>query len=231
MGARRITPILDVHGHYPPGTMIINPYILQAPASGYLVEENFETGLAPSGWTTTSGWTWNNTSPVFQGTYSPRVNDFGAPHAYKAFTGQSEVFAYFVYRTADVTPSSDGRNLARFTDSSGNTQVFISQKSDGTVRLMWGDFAALDVTGALADNTWYHFWLRYKKGTGANAITSIGISTDGIRPTSGSYYKELLTGTFTTDAARVYIEGQNGMGVNTYFDRYLVSTSQIGDNP
>lgn len=205
----------------------INPYRFP-PASSYLVEENFETGSAPSGWTISGAWTWNNTSPVMQGTYTPKSQDFATPSAYIGFTAQGEVFCYTLYQTANAGSAG---GIHQFRDTGNNNICTISYLATGVVRVLWADFSAnVSTVGTMSSNTTYHVWTRYKKGTGANAIASVGFSTDGTRPTSGNNYAELTAGAYTVDCDRVLMVGAND-NVARYFDRYLISSSVIGNSP
>lgn len=209
--------------------VVINPYRFAAP-SAYLLEENFPTGAAPSGWTISGAWTWNNVTPVMEGTYCAKSQDFGSVLAWKAFTAQSTAYAYFLFQTTDVTPSA-AYFLAQLRDSGGTAQasVVVNATSELNIRAS-GAPGATTVT-QLAINTLYHIWFSYTKGTGANASATVAFSTDGVRPTSGNQFASLTNGAATADVERMAILGAGGDNIPDYFDRVLVSASQIGDNP
>jgi len=199
-------------------------------ASAYLLEDNFETGSAPSGWTVSSGWTWNISSPTLQGSFCGRSQGFGTLTAWKAFTAQSTCYYYFLFQTADGTPSS-AQFIAQLRNSSDAAVVSIVLNTDGTLSVRGAGAPGSTTVGTLSDNTNYHVWVSYTKGTGANAQASVGFSTNGVRPTSGNNYASLTNGNATTDAERAYINGLSGLNIAAYYDRVLVSSSVIGDNP
>lgn len=80
-------------------------------------------------------------------------------------------------------------------------------------------------------NTDYHVWLTYTAGTGANAVASVGFSTSGTRPTSGTFYAITSVGTATVNPDRVRIGIGNSNTFDWVTDRILVDDVQISDNP
>jgi hypothetical protein len=80
-------------------------------------------------------------------------------------------------------------------------------------------------------NTTYHIWVKYVKGSGANAVIESGFSTDGTRPTSGSAFVTQTVGTATADTDRIMFGQSSSNTVSTYIDKVRVDDAVIGDNP
>jgi hypothetical protein len=95
-----------------------------------------------------------------------------------------------------------------------------------------GGGAATASTQAIGNGK-VHLWWYYKKGTGANAITWAGFSSDGTMPTctvSGNYCSYIGTSTLQTDVRKAGIGAlDTSTGLNVKIDKYIMSSSSIGN--
>jgi hypothetical protein len=83
----------------------------------------------------------------------------------------------------------------------------------------------------MSTGTTYHVWVHYVKGSGSNAQSSVGFSTDGTRPTSGNKFTSYSNGTETADADNVRFMEEGGSNARAIIDKVRVDDATIGDNP
>lgn len=209
--------------------------LTNAPLSGMLVNQNFEG----TGYDNGETWTGSATgSSIVDPDYSAVVlNDFQSLRLKWAtngvetvtdITAQDEVYAYFRLRPITIDTSF---NFVIFSFNQGATiRGHLSVNTDKTLRVSLNTVAS--TVGAVATNTTYHVWLHYKKGSGANAIMDVGFSTDGTRPTSGNNFAQITNGSNTQQISRIVCGRNAGVPIQEYiYDKVLVSSSVIGDNP
>lgn len=201
------------------------------PSASYLVEENFESGSAPTGWTIGGDWIWNAQAPTpLQGTYAAQSKSFGTPTAYIGFTAQGEVWWYFQFEVADTTTATT-LSLCPIKQADGTAICTVNMNTSGQIFITWADFSASATSvDVLPDGGKVHIFGYYKKAAGTAKI-SIGWSTDGTNPTSGNKYVSLTSGNYNVDCGRIVLGGYPGANVAAWFDRYIVSSTAIPDNP
>lgn len=199
--------------------------------AGMLLYEDFDpTGYEQTGWSeyVPAGATVDedSTSPLLRGAQSLMiVYASGNPNTNHTFTASGTVYAHFLFRTSDATPSAD---TTIFSLREGSTQrMYVALEPLG--RLLVGDSGvSAQTTSSLADNTTYHVWVRYTKGTGSNAIYSVEFTDNTtLSPSgSGSAFVTTTAGTSTTDVNTAYFIAT---GTGTYnFDQLRISSSSIG---
>ena len=193
----------------------------------YLMDEGFESGTAPTGWTAASAVRVYNTSTSglsMDGTYClAMTSSAGSTETQSAdIAGQSEIWAYFKFRTTNYV---SGCRVAVLRDSGGNRALEIYCPGGGT-RLYVGGGSFNSFGASLSNNTTYHCWMHWKSdGTG-----DAGFSTDGVRPTSGSLYTTITGGSGVSSVVRIVHSAEAAGTPTDYWDTVRLKSSQIGDN-
>jgi len=193
---------------------------------GMLVCQNFEgTGYDNSeSWTESGAPDEDWTGTILRGSQSLLLDD--NDNVYLAFTAQSEIWTHFLFQTVDATPASD-LFIMRLTNGT-TTQVYLRLKTSGVLRAesLYGVYAQ---GGSLADNTTYHIWTRYKKGTGVNAEVDVYYGTSATIPESATI--SFSNGTGTLDINRITLLADPSSGTATadvFIDQVLVDDASIG---
>lgn len=189
----------------------------------YDFDENFETattGYEETGWTTVGAGNPALSSAVLQGsqvlTTSTGTNLSGARRNRSA-TGE----VWFYWQMYCVSGVVDDTFF--FADSGlGNNYLSFS---GGKARIrLGGSISAGPSTFPL--DTKMHVWYRFQPGSGT-ANADLYYSTDGVRPASP---QASVTGaTYTTEADRPYWHNRSTYAI--YFDRIIINSTAIGDNP
>lgn len=225
----RVNPVVAQHNH----------------PSSPLLYEDFEnvTGYDLAGWVENIGpggvINEDYTATILYQTQSLRVltaND-DAVFTTNSFTAQDRVFMFFLYRPLDIPASSSGKSIIRLADSTETCQMKLTINEDGQAFL----YAACGGTPAspalfLTINTTYYIWIEYDNDNGVNAYASIGISTTGVRPTTGDNFAEATATTTATQVSLVMIgntadENPIAADMDSVYDHLLVDDAQIGDWP
>lgn len=213
-------------------------HVLCPDHSVYLVRQDFEAVTNYDNcetWTptTASGAVINPqyTGIVLAGTQSLLIactNNSGELRSF-VFTAQDEVFLYCMFRPV-IVPASSFKPIFLINQTSGGNFGHVALNSSGTLRIALNTVA--NTVDAMSANTTYHVFARYKKGTGANAIISVGFSTDGTRPTSGNKFAQITTGNTTLQCGKIALDLDSSVVSQTFiFDKVRVATTQIPDNP
>jgi hypothetical protein len=218
------------------GLSHIGGQLIGSAAAGYLFTENFEaTGFDTAGWaklgTGTINEDYSTAGLGMEGSQCLRIQAVTSqtPNlTWGTFTPSGEVWFYMLYRLVSITTSSVVFLTIR--DSAGLT-VRVRMGSTGLFGLLTLGVAVVNATVAINPNTTYHVWVHYKKGTGTNAIARMAWSTDGIKPTSGSQFIEILTGTSLVNVDRIAIGNSVAHGKEYIMDKMRISATEIGDNP
>lgn len=189
--------------------------------SSYLVDENFEGAGTPSGWSITGFSPTYSTAPItgLQSLHKPQ--DWATYTAEKTFTAQDEVWVY-------LTAKFGGTYNTFYVLNGGATSLASIYVDDGTY--MYFNFEGAvggNWVAGWSQNTVYHFWIRYVKGTGSNGIVEFYRSTNATKPSSPTFTATYCTSTVQAD--RVSFSVSNGMEV--WVDDVKVSASSIGSNP
>jgi hypothetical protein len=208
--------------------IVIPPVIVSGGGQTFLISENFESGAAPAGWTSTSSGTAPDynyaTAPApLEGTKSVRAATATGLIRIQppAFTATGDIWTYFLF-SYNTFSATDGIFLLQ---SSGLTTQLKMGLNGGQWYLREG---ALEVQStAVTANTKYHVWIHYTKGTGANGVYQLYASTTGVRGTAILNYSN---GTATSDIVSVEIQAWNTTG-DHIIDKLRVSNTSIGDNP
>ncbi len=200
----------------------------------YLINEGFESGSQPAGWSSNNSMNvppdWGNTtspSPL-AGSKSLYLTG-GDSEALVSFTAGSPMELYCLFRL-DTLNSGTTFPFGFVTSGAANNLAFIGVTTSGTLSIYFNSVHTGESVGTIAVNTTYHLWLRYVKGTGANAFASVEFSTNGTRSGSGNNYLSASNGDSTADAGFVnfscYNNGQQ------WIDHVLIAVNQtIPSNP
>ena len=205
------------------------------PTGGDLLTETFDnvTDYDNAGWSSQGTVNPNYTTTVLEGTQSCFF-DANADNAIldHTFTSQTTVYVYLMWRTAVAFP---GNSMIFMIGNVSETECFRAYvKSGGGGGLVYFDsngVTSSEAVTVLSTNTTYHFWSSYTKGTGANAAVTLAFSTDGVRPTSGNNYISMTNGGGAVNAEWLRLRLEPNTGWNAIYDRILVSTTQLGNNP
>lgn len=201
----------------------------------YLVQQDFEGAGYDNGetWTEAGSGTADEdyaTAPApLDGSQSLRISVSSQGKntfvALPADQGTIEVYlkAHFVSLPAA------GKVFCRLRNSANATVASLEIAASSRITIRGG--TAATTTDSVTTGTTYHFWLRYVKGTGANAVVTGAFSTDGTRPLSGNKFIQLTNGTVTTDANNLMIGPENNSTWEAIFDKIRADDDTIGDNP
>jgi hypothetical protein len=139
----------------------------------------------------------------------------------------SDVHCYFQVRF-NTFPGT-GQVWWRLQDTTPATVLSLELTASQQIRIRAGTGTAATVS-AISTGTTYHFWVRYTKGTGANAFGSAGFSTDGTKPTSGNQFTSVSNGSSATDAKLVLLATTGNVTHEFIFDNVRIDDSSIGNN-
>lgn len=200
-----------------------------AAAPSYLIQEGAEGSGTPSGWSDIAGGTvdWDYaTSPApIEGTQSLRVASTpdGNPHgSCKSFTATDPVYGFFEFIVDNRT--SEG-SIFLLRDGSDN-QIFELYTAATTYYLSMWDSAGRTTTTEIVQDTKYYLWWDYAKGTGANGVLHIYLSTTTTKPAATI---TVTDSAITATAAKAcYI---SKWSVENLFDNMVVSASDITGVP
>lgn len=212
-----------------------------SPPISYLVNQNFEGSGFDNGetWTTnTSGGTYlssdpDSTSPAIVGSQSLRQITTNAYIQLLHYWGSTntEVFGYCMINPITFPPAS--RRIMTFKSAAATEQAYVVLRPTGVIRTgVGGNFA--DTVGTMSLNTNVHVWFYYKAGSGSDGIINAAWSFTGIKPNSGNNFAGISNAASTTGVQLIGIgeyAGDGGGTMSNSWDRILVSTSPIGDNP
>lgn len=190
----------------------------------YLMEIGFdgsiESGFADTG-TPTWGYTTIPAPLVGSGSfYSAALSSYTTAHEYFAET--DEVWMFIRVHPLTGTPYA-----IQAWGSAGASVGYVQLRSSGVVRLNMG--SSLDSgTGEWTTGVSYYIWVRFKKGTGADAEADVWISSSSAKP--GSPLLSITTGTRTYGTKGVRI-GVLASSSSAIYDRLLIDDEPIEDNP
>lgn len=171
------------------------------------------------------------TGVVLQGAQSLRLtNTASAQHTCINFSNAlAEIWIYVRVRPILIDTGSD-QVLFTVRNNADNVKANALVMTDGKINI--NATTSANSVDSIANATTYHFWMHRKKATAADGEWDVGFSTDGIRPTSGNKFVQLTGQSNTEDAYQFCIGYNSSTATQEYiFDRVLVATSLIGDNP
>lgn len=192
----------------------------------YLVSDDLE--YANSAEAIAAGWTLSstpligyNTSPApLQGAYSFAL-DSGVDIANISFPAQDEAHAYFMFSpSAGLLTAS--RNLVYL-----GGLLLIHFSTTGSFRIYNGTLSSGTGSFIMTAGNTYHVWLYYKKGTGANGVSSVWINTTPTKPATPDVTR---IGDATTQASSFQF-GPTGGTVLAIFDKLRVKATDVGSDP
>lgn len=204
-------------------------------AATYLIEENFEAGSLPSGWTTITGTPdWNVTADPGQGSVSARFDGTSATVSadHTAFANRGEMWGYFRIKITAL-PGSSSREVIRFqVDGAQASASEIRVTSTGAILIANGTTTSTETVSTMSTATWYHVFWYFLKGTGADGVGWVGFTSDGTIPTGNNLStRSNMNGTSDVDIARVTAQNSAAVGIDFTIDRFLIDDVAITANP
>lgn len=194
----------------------------------YLVSEDFEGAGTPPGWLAVGGANFDYTTSPIVGAQSLFMTT--GQQAYTRFSpSRSEAWAFCRVRRAG-TPTAVGSSIFNFLSGEVGSFVIVCSVSSHTVVNVWRcsvGTAATNTTISGSENTDLAVWMRYVKGTGANARGEFYFVVGNENRPAATV--TITTGTSTTNAEWIYC--QRPTGVNVVFDKIRVSANPILSNP
>jgi hypothetical protein len=150
----------------------------------------------------------------------------GTGSCYTTFTTAATVYGYEKIRFPVYAGAND--NFLNLADSSGTLLFGLTSTGGGTpkIRLTCGSGSS-DGSTTISTGTAYNIWFDYTKGTGANAVCHVYISTTS---TKGSAEVSITNGDATGDAVRLYNKSVS-TGVESIVDRIRISSSSMAGIP
>lgn len=212
-------------------------FLPAAAGSSYLINQNFEG----TGYDNSETWTEFGTATidedytgvVLAGSQSLRIKSTASSGraVSPTFSDASDCWVYFLFRPVTIPGTSHGAAMLR----NGTTVVLtITINATGSLSIRNGSSGGTTTTNTMSTGTTYHVWGHYIAGSGADGFGSVGFSTTGTKPTSGTSYTEHTTGNGTASVNAMQCGSQSGEGSDTFefiYDKVLVSASSIGDSP
>jgi len=170
-----------------------------------MICQNFEgTGYDNAEtWTGGTGVNADYTTTVLRGSQSLQMSA-GALIA-PTIVASGTVYGHFMFRCSDATPAGT-RTIVRLENSVPAELAEIHIRTTGYIRGEHGSVYGTDAANQLADNTTYHFWFHYSKGTGLNGVLEIWQGTTADRA-SATKIVNVTTGTSTGDVVYLYMYG------------------------
>lgn len=214
------------------------PACADSSCTEFLVCENFQTattgydsGLAWSETVGTNGVVEaaDTTATVLRGTqqlklYAGDAGQYSISRTTNAYASPATTYVHFRWKTPDTTPSSSD-DFFYILDSSGNILCCLKLITTGTVRLYHGT-AYQASAGTLSNDTLYHIWIEYTKGTGSDGVAKVWIGTTSTKPGS-TFTTNVTNGTATADSGKLQLRA--GYQQTYFYDQLLVNGSEIGD--
>src|SRR5438477_4765801 len=196
--------------------------LLQTPPDLFaatLLSEDFEgPGFEQPGWIKHGTPNEDYTAFPLQGSQS--LNCLGGQYLERTSRNADSFYMYF---RARWNTWSDYNNVIYWDDSSFG---FVADlyAADNFFQIAHGSVFASGRT-ILTENTTYHIWLEWTKGTGVDGTMKLFLSTDGNKPLLPE--ASIITGTGHA-TERMYL-GPTGPGPDVIFDRILVADAPIGN--
>lgn len=200
----------------------------------WLLAEDFERTGTPPGWTKGGSGNFNYSAVPLVGSQSLRcvTNTDQGYYIFGPTIGSLAEAWLFCRFKRETTPSSINSTEFGFLSGSPGSFATICRiagvTSGRTHALFAGSVSAGNFTAGSAEGVSLSVWLRYKKGTGSNAIAEVYIA-EGTEVKPGSPTLSTSTGNATGNATVVYCQGNPGGPC--VFDKIRLSRTSIGSNP
>lgn len=200
-----------------------------AAASAYLLEQNFTTGSAPSGWTAASAYVRYDyaTSPApLEGDYSFVLNTVGTGSLYitSASFSAASGDVYIAYRYAQSTAANGDGSFVYVRDAANNNLCAVYHGIDDQIKGLNTGGGQVPNFITLTRDTAIYLKIHYVKGSGTNATVTYYTSSDGSTWTTEG---TSTNGTSTADAANLQFTSASASNNQLIFDQIRVSNSDI----
>jgi len=197
------------------------------PAEGAtLLSEGFEgTGYENTGWVVPS----NSSSPPdpdftaapLAGSQSLRCN--GVSFIQRPFVNSTAFHCYFQVRWLAW---SDFKFVVDWLNADQGSTATLFADFGRKLQIVHGGIGVAGTT-VISDNTTYHIWLEWTRGTGTDGTMKLFISTTGIKPAS----PEASINNGQGVATAFFDIGPFGNGADVIYDNVIISDEPIGNNP
>lgn len=191
----------------------------------YLINEGWESGSEPSGWTHVgTGVNYNYTTTVLEGAKSLGILGTVDSAAQFTYAGQSAgVYHFFMFRFTAL-PSGTINGLG-ITDSGLNAIAYAGLNSSGTLTINLVGGGSTTTTGTMAANTLYYVKMKFIPGS--PGIATIEFTTDGIFR-GGANFASTSQNPDTTTPAGISLENYSS-GNTWIFDHVRAFGQDLGD--
>lgn len=197
------------------------------PYASYLFHETFDaTGYDDTGWVETGTVDEDYTTVALEGTQSLYIADATAYTLNSLSDSLAELYVHLMFRTSDASPASQ---TTIFSMSSGTTNLFYLQlRTTGVLRLYHGT-TVVNGTHTLSNDTAYHVWLYYKKGTGANGVATAWYGTDKDKPASAEI--SITNGNGVKEMKGFFFNNADAANMNIIFDQLVIDDANFTTVP
>ena len=196
------------------------------PYAAYFFAETFDATGYDNTWAETGTVDEDYTTTVLQGTQSLYIADGTAYTIHTLSDSLAELYVHFIFRSTDVSPASQ---TTIFSMRSGTTQIFYAQlRTTGVSRLYTGT-TVVNGTHTLSNDTAYNVWLYYKKGTGANGISTLWYSTNGVKP--GSAEISITNGNAVKEMGSLLFNNGDAANMNIIYDQLIINETNFTTVP
>ena len=191
---------------------------------GSEVDSQTETGYDNASWTSSNAANTprDTTTPSpLAGTYSWRSTTNGT--LLRAVSATANFYAYFI---AHVVTKTDNSLFFEVRNSVPTTIGSIRTRATDAMRIEHGGTVSSNTSnGTFAAGSTYHVWFEWEKGTGADGVYRLYVSSTATKPAASI---SLTNGAATTDVAFVRFSGPTV----AIFDNFVYDTSTpIGSDP
>ncbi len=215
-------------------TLTGDTWIGEGAGASYLLQDDFEGPGYESGTWTETGATIDDqyaTAPApLVGSYSLYITPTGTFRSTKSpqFTASDTVYAYFQFRINTLNTTANQVKI--FSIWNGGTELMAVYQASSKLQIKVPT-TNIPGTTTLDTNTTYHMWVRYTRGTGADAVGTMWLSDSATKP--GAPEVTTSEGASTLQADYISLRSSNGgtYTVDIIFDKVRVSDSDIGSDP
>src|SRR5438477_8752397 len=202
-----------------PLRILADPVTADSNVSNYLFSEDFEgPGFENTGWFKTGTPDEDYTTTPLHGAQS--LHCLGGQYIYRSIEFSN---SFYMYLMARWNTWGDYNNII-YWDNAGYGFVADLYANHNFFQIAHGS-AFTSGTARITENTTYHIWLEWKKGTGSDGTMNLFVSTNGIKPALPDASVTNGTGLATE---RMYL-GPTGPGPDVIFDQVLIAESPIGN--
>ncbi len=161
------------------------------------------------------------TATPLAGAQSLRCN--GVSFVQRPFVNSTEFYAYCQVRWLAWT---DFRVILDWLNASQTSAATVYADFGRRIQVIHGGVSSTGST-VISDNTTYHLWVEWTRGTGTDGTMKIFLSTTGIKPAT----PEASLSNGAGGALAFFDIGPFGNGADVVYDNVILSDSPIGNNP